>query len=165
MPVTLLVRRVARSARWFDWVGERFRPTRLATRRLRRLWSLRPIPLGRLVPVPTPPPGAFRPGTRPIVEHDMARRKTNTKAPANPAKASPDAADLRRSARRNEHDRQQAQECARLASLPVQHDHACGIDVGDKSHWACVETAPDGGECVREFPAHTPGLRQLVDWL
>ena len=28
MPVTFLVRRAPRSARWFDWAGERFRPTR-----------------------------------------------------------------------------------------------------------------------------------------
>jgi transposase len=37
--------------------------------------------------------------------------------------------------------------------------------VGDASHWACVEPAPDGADTVREFPAHTPGLRQLVAWL
>jgi transposase len=55
--------------------------------------------------------------------------------------------------------------CAELVSLPVQHPHACGIDVGDASHWACVESTPDGSECVREFPAHTQGLRDLVAWL
>ena len=40
-----------------------------------------------------------------------------------------------------------------------------GIDVGDTSHWACVEATPDGTDPVREFPAHTPGLRDLVAWL
>jgi len=50
------------------------------------------------------------------------------------------------------------------AALPVQHRQAAGIDVGDASHWVCI--AADGGEAaVREFPAHTPGLRQLVAWL
>ena len=39
--------------------------------------------------------------------------------------------------------------------LPVQHPHAAGI----ASHWVCV------GDATREFPAHTPGLRELVDWL
>ncbi|OWK38418.1 Mobile element protein [Fimbriiglobus ruber] len=29
----------------------------------------------------------------------------------------------------------------------------------------CVDAAPDGGDTVREFPAHTPGVRQLVAWL
>lgn len=58
-----------------------------------------------------------------------------------------------------------AEACARLAALPVSHAHAAGIDVGDASHWVCVEAAPDGGDTIREFPAHTPGLRRLVSWL
>jgi transposase len=49
--------------------------------------------------------------------------------------------------------------------LPVQHAHAAGIDVGDATHWVCVETTPDGTDPVREFPAHTPGLRDLIAWL
>jgi transposase len=54
--------------------------------------------------------------------------------------------------------------CAELASLAVQHPKAAGIDVGDATHWVCVDA--DGGDAaVREFPAHTPGLRQLVSWL
>ena len=61
--------------------------------------------------------------------------------------------------------RRAAEECARLASLPVQHAHAAGIDVGDSTHWVCVDSTPDDGDPVREFPAHTPGLRRLVDWL
>src|SRR5918993_4715637 len=43
--------------------------------------------------------------------------------------------------------------------------HAAGIDAGDAAHWACVGHTPDGTDPVREFPAHTPGLRQLVAWL
>lgn len=58
-----------------------------------------------------------------------------------------------------------AEACAKLASLPVQHDHAAGIDVGDATHWVCVERTPDGTSTVREFPAHTQGLRELVAWL
>jgi hypothetical protein len=61
--------------------------------------------------------------------------------------------------------RQQAEAAAKLQSLPVANSHAAGIDVGDRSHWVCVEATPDGADPVREFPAHTPGLRQLVDWL
>jgi transposase len=59
----------------------------------------------------------------------------------------------------------QAAAAAALTSLPISNPHACGIDVGDQSHWACVESAPDGSDTVREFPAHTAGLRQLVAWL
>jgi transposase len=59
----------------------------------------------------------------------------------------------------------EAAQAAELAALPVHHPHAAGIDVGDVSHWVCVAATPDGSDTVREFPAHTPGLRQLVAWL
>ncbi len=58
-----------------------------------------------------------------------------------------------------------AEDAAKLASLPVQNPHAAGIDVGDVSHWVCVEQTPDGSPTIREFPAHTAGLRELVGWL
>ena len=61
--------------------------------------------------------------------------------------------------------RREAEEVARLVATPVRHPHAAGIDVGDVSHWVCVEATPDGSDTVREFPAHTPGLRDLVAWL
>jgi transposase len=63
------------------------------------------------------------------------------------------------------HALDEATRAAELAALPVRHPHAAGIDVGDQSHWACVASTPDGSDPVREFPAHTPGLRQLVAWL
>ncbi|MBA3580727.1 MAG: IS110 family transposase [Gemmatimonadaceae bacterium] len=61
--------------------------------------------------------------------------------------------------------RQQAEAAAKLESMPVRNPHAAGIDVGDASHWVCVDSTPDGSNPIREFPAHTPGLRDLVDWL
>jgi transposase len=73
--------------------------------------------------------------------------------------------DFRRGERILEQQRRQAEECAKLAALPVQHEHAAGIDAGDASHWVCVDATPDGTDTVREFPAHTAGLRQLVAWL
>ncbi|HKB42530.1 MAG TPA: IS110 family transposase [Gemmataceae bacterium] len=82
-----------------------------------------------------------------------------------PPRPGPAADDLRRAARLAERDRRQAEECAKLASLPVRHEHAAGIDVGDATPWVCVESTPDGSDTVRAFPAHTPGLRQLVAWL
>jgi transposase len=71
----------------------------------------------------------------------------------------------RRAARRQAEFRRQAEAAAKLESLPVTHRHAAGTDVGDRSHWVCVEATPDGSDPVREFPAHTPGLRQLLAWL
>ena len=61
--------------------------------------------------------------------------------------------------------RREAAACAELSTMPVQHRHAAGIDVGDASHWVCVDSTPDGSDTVREFPAHTPGLRELIAWL
>jgi transposase len=57
-----------------------------------------------------------------------------------------------------------ASACADLKALPVQHSKAAGIDVGDATHWVCID-ADGGDDAIREFPAHTAGLRQLVDWL
>ena len=105
----------------------------------------------------------------------MAVRKDKTRAartlppqptpPSVPDLRAQSAADVRRAARFVEQSRQQAEDCATVAALPVQHPHAAGIDVGDSTHWVCVEATPDHTDTVREFPAHTPGLRQLVDWL
>jgi transposase len=101
----------------------------------------------------------------------MPVRQSKTRAARTPPRVPPTqaqanaAAEIRRAGRHAEQVRRQAEECARLASLPVQHDHAAGIDVGDQSHWVCVESTPDGSDTVRQFPAHTPGLRQLVAWL
>jgi len=83
-------------------------------------------------------------------------------APARPGRP-PD--DLRRLARSAAQQRRHAEECARIAALPVRDQHAAGIDAGDASHWVCVDAAPDGADTVREFAAHTAGLRQLVAWL
>jgi transposase len=71
----------------------------------------------------------------------------------------------RRAAQREAEFRRQAEAAAKLESLPVTNRHAAGIDVGDRTHWVCVEATPDGADTVREFPAHTPGLRQLLAWL
>ena len=87
-------------------------------------------------PLPTPPPDATSPA---ILEAVVAARKPKS---TDPAPQAPD-------------------------DLPVRHRHAAGVDVdvGQASHWVCVESTPDGSDAVREFPAHTPGLRLLVDWL
>jgi hypothetical protein len=96
--------------------------------------------------------------TPPLVNPDKAKAQKTVR----PGQA---AADLGRAARRAEQARRDAEECAQIATLPVQHAHAAGIDVGDLTHWVSVESTPDGSDTVREFPAHTPGLRQLVAWL
>lgn len=52
-----------------------------------------------------------------------------------------------------------------VTAMPVAHAHAAGIDVGDASHWVCVDRTPDGDDTVREFSAFTHGLRDLIAWL
>src|SRR5262249_57110016 len=92
-------------------------------------------------------------------------RPRQRQCPPRPAPPSATPDDLRRAARLAALERRQAEDRARLAALPVQHAHAAGIDAGDASHWVCVEATPDGSDPVRDFPAHTAGLRQLGGWL
>ena len=96
------------------------------------------------------------------------RKKPATPTPAQPKTKTttnpPSHHHARRDARRATQTRRQAEACAKLAAAPTKNPHAAGIDVGDRSHWVCVD-ADGGNDAVREFPAHTPGLRQLVAWL
>jgi transposase len=51
-------------------------------------------------------------------------------------------------------------------ALPVQHPHAAGIDIGSRSHWVCVGFTTDAASClIREFPAHTAGLKAIAAFL
>jgi transposase len=57
-------------------------------------------------------------------------------------------------------------EAARVEALPVQRPHAAGIDVGSRSHWVCVGFTTDAASClIREFPAHTAGLKAIAAFL
>jgi transposase len=57
-------------------------------------------------------------------------------------------------------------EAAQVEALPVQHPHAAGIDIGSRSHWVCVGFATEAGSClIREFPAHTAGLKAIAAFL
>jgi transposase len=90
-----------------------------------------------------------------------SKRKSDEQTPPQPRKPNP----IRRLAKevRLQQEEQEAQQ--RIMTLPVLNHHAAGIDVGDRTHWVCVEKTPDGSPPIREFPAHTPGLRGLVEWL
>jgi transposase len=60
----------------------------------------------------------------------------------------------------------QQREAARVEALPVQHPHAAGIDVGSRSHWVCVGFSTEAHSgLIREFPAHTAGLKAIVTFL
>src|SRR5437868_9363846 len=58
------------------------------------------------------------------------------------------------------------QEAAQVQALPVLRPHAAGIDVGSRSHWVCVGfTTTAGSSLIREFPAHTDGLKAIAAFL
>lgn len=57
-------------------------------------------------------------------------------------------------------------ETAQLNALPIRNRQAAGIDIGSRTHWVCVGfTTADHSDFVREFPAHTDGLRALAVYL
>ncbi len=48
----------------------------------------------------------------------------------------------------------------------MQHPHAAGIDIGSRSHWVCVGFSSEAASClIREFPAHTAGLKAIAAFL
>jgi transposase len=104
--------------------------------------------------------------------------KSSRRGPRRQARQAEEQAKKQKSRKRQQQKRQakQAQRVAqeaqahleaqeKLATLPIVHAHAAGIDVGDASHWVCVEQTPNGAPRVREFSAMTHGLRQLIAWL
>ena len=57
-------------------------------------------------------------------------------------------------------------ETDRVDALPVQHPHAAGIDIGSRSHWVCAGfTTEAASGSIREFPAHTAGLKAIAAFL
>jgi transposase len=80
-------------------------------------------------------------------------------------------------AHRQAHNRRKAQakvksealrqrEAAQVEALPVQRAHAAGIDIGSRSHWVCVGFTTEAASClIREFPAHTAGLKAIAAFL
>ena len=48
--------------------------------------------------------------------------------------------------------------------LPVFNPHAAGIDIGDTFHAVAINDESGGFE-VREYPAYTRDLKELVSWL
>ena len=78
----------------------------------------------------------------------MAVRQPKTRTARTPPRVHPTqaqtntAAEIRRAARHAEQVRRDAEDCAKVASLPVQHAHAAGIAVGDASHGVGVEATP-----------------------
>jgi transposase len=71
----------------------------------------------------------------------------------------------RKNKARRKRSAQHEAEVQRVEGLPVTHRHAAGIDIGSRTHWVCVEFGNDDSDGIREFPAHTEGLHQLLAFL
>src|SRR5262245_9739834 len=57
-------------------------------------------------------------------------------------------------------------DAAQTEALPVQHQHAAGIEARSRSHCVCVGFATEANSCLtREFPAHTDGLKAVAAFL
>jgi transposase len=100
----------------------------------------------------------------------MPARHPSSPAPTQPAAAKPAAATKahrqRRARAAAKADAGRSVEVAKVVALPITNRHACGIDIGSRSHWVCVGfTEDDHSPLVQEFPAHTDGLRALVAYL
>ena len=108
----------SRSVRLFDWTGERFSAHSFGDDRP-PLARSRSIPLGRLVPLPTPPPDLLI-SWSPIVEapvSDFKTRPHNVRTPTKPS-PTPTATELRRAVRHADKIRRQAEECAKWPRCP-----------------------------------------------
>jgi transposase len=94
----------------------------------------------------------------------MSVRKAKPKPSSTP---SPSKAHAQRQARAQAKTAAARQaETAELNALPIRNRQAAGIDIGSRSHWVCVGfTTADPSDLVREFPAHTDGLRALAAYL
>jgi transposase len=101
----------------------------------------------------------------------MTTPKTRRQPPSAPASAQ-DAQDHRQAYRRRKtrararSEARRREEAAHVEALPMQHPHAAGIDIGSRSHWVCVGFTTDAASClIREFPAHTAGLKAIAAFL
>jgi hypothetical protein len=83
-----------------------------------------------------------------------------------PARAQRQAYRRRKARAKARSEARRQEEAGRVEALPVQHPHAAGIDIGSRSHWVCVGFTTDAASClIREFPAHTAGLRAIAAFL
>jgi transposase len=87
-------------------------------------------------------------------------------APADPSGRPAQAQRRRKTRAKIKSDAPGQREAARVEALPVQHPHAAGIDIGSRSHWVCAGFTTEAASClIREFPAHTAGLKAIAAFL
>jgi hypothetical protein len=101
----------------------------------------------------------------PTTRHQPAASSSASGQPAQ-ARAQRQACHRRKGRAKVQSEARRQKEVAQVEALPVQHPHAAGIDIGSRSHWVCVGFTTDAASClIREFPAHTAGLRAIAAFL
>ncbi len=96
------------------------------------------------------------------------KRKPNSSATASAqeAQAHRQAYQRRKTQAQAKSEALRQKEADQVEALPLLHPHAAGIDIGSRSHWVCVGFTTDADSClIREFPAHTDGLKAIVAFL
>src|SRR5262245_56163385 len=105
------------------------------------------------------------PMTAPTARHPPASASPPSARQAQ-AQAHRQAYHRRKTRAKVQREARQRREAAQVEALPVQHPHAAGIDIGSRSHWACVGfTAAAASRLIQEFPAHTAGLQAIAAFL
>jgi transposase len=101
----------------------------------------------------------------PTARHPPAASSPPSGQPA-PAQTQRQAYRRRKARAKDQREARRQEEAAHVEALPVHHPHAAGIDIGSRSHWVCVGFTTDAASClIREFPAHTDGLRAIAAFL
>jgi transposase len=103
--------------------------------------------------------------TTPTTRDPPAASAARSGQPA-PARAQRQAYRRRKARAKAQSEARRQEEAGRVEALPVQHAHAAGIDIGSRSHWVCVGFTTDAASrSIREFPAHTDGLKAIAAFL
>jgi transposase len=100
-----------------------------------------------------------------VVRHSATQRAPTTNKPVQDKSSHPKA-NKATTAYRKRKARAAAKQANKVEAMPLTNRQAAGIDVGGASHWVCVGfTKDDDPDLVKEFPAHTQGLRAIVAYL
>src|SRR5262245_32485213 len=120
--------------------------------------------LGRF-PLPSPCVRAIALSSRILLTLRRATMATRSSTPAKQA-SQRHAYQQRKARAQAKFAAKQEAEARRVEGLPVTQPHAAGIDIGSRSHWVCIGCCTDDrADVIHEFPAHTDGLHQILDYL
>jgi transposase len=123
-------------------------------------------PTPKAKPTKVPDQAPANPKGKPTrAEKAQAQQQHNRRARAKRQQRAAGRAGATRQAKEQAQAKQHEQAQAKMAAMPVINRHAAGSDIGSRSHWVCIDADGDEATCVREFPTHTAGLKDILAWL